>query len=184
MNEFIEKNRGLLRFYCIAARIIGWVLLLLPVVIVIWTMLTGVDSFRSFVSGMPPYFSRHGQWQAFGQWHKQPDLLSLVVKFVVPGLLALGVAQFIRYLSEADYRPGWILRCAEAICYLYAVLIVFLALWSNVWRVEAMPGTYSATPLVGLASLLLTAAKAIILVGLGQVLARVMPVIEESKTLV
>jgi len=27
MNEFIEKNRQLLRFYCLAARIFGWVLI-------------------------------------------------------------------------------------------------------------------------------------------------------------
>jgi len=28
MNEFIERNKRLLKIYCIAARIIGWALLL------------------------------------------------------------------------------------------------------------------------------------------------------------
>ena len=35
MNEFVEKNRKLLRTYCIAARIIGWVLVILSAMPVI-----------------------------------------------------------------------------------------------------------------------------------------------------
>lgn len=185
MNEFIEKNRGLLKFYCVAARIIGWALLLLPVMLVIWIMLTDIGGFRSFLSGLPPYFTRHWHWQAFAQRGTQPDLLSIVVKFVLPGLLALGVAQFIRYLSEKNCRPGWTLRCAEGILYLYAVLLVVHAIWSAFFSTGPVIReiSYSAE-LVTISYLLITTAKVTILVGLGQILARVMPVIEESKTLV
>lgn len=185
MNEFIEKNRGLLRFYCIAARIIGWGLLLMSVVFVIWMLLVGADSFRSFLT-IPPYHTgRLGHWHSFARWNEQIDVLSLVVRFVLPGLLALGVAQFIRYLSERDYRPGWILRCAEGILYLYAVLLVTHLIFGNIFSAKTViPEMGFSTLPITLFPLLVTAAKVTILIGLGQILARVMPLIEESKTLV
>jgi len=187
MNEFIEKNRGLLRFCCIAARIIGWALLLLPFILVICVILTGVDTFRIFLSGLPPYFTHYRQWRPLPVADGQFDLLSLVVRFVLPGLLMLGPAQFIRYLSEKSYRPGWVLRCAEGILYLYAILLPVQAIYSYFSPTEPalLKGGF-ATGAATLSSLtiLLTAAKVTILIGLGQILARVMPVIEESKTLV
>jgi len=194
MNEFIEKNRRLLKFYCIAARIIGWALLLLPVIILIWLLLTGTSRFGDFLSWPPHIEKRLFHRQAFSLTDGQVDLLSLVIKFVLPGLLMLGLAQLIRYLSEKNYRPGWTLRCGEGILYLYAVLIIGQAIWNyvlgpgmkaNMYLVEGLrPGIYQVGLLTILASGLITAAKVVILIGLGQILARVMPVIEESKTLV
>lgn len=188
MNEFIEKNRRLLKFYCVVARIIGWALLLLPIIFIIWMLLTGSSTFRSFLSGLPPYYAeRLWHWQAFPHWHRQVDLLSLVIRFVLPGLLALGLAQFIRYLFERDYHPGWILRCGEGILYLYAFLLAGRAIWSGfsfVSSVGLIAQPYSSPPLASLSFLLIAAAKAIMLIGLGQALARVMPLLEESKTLV
>ena len=32
MSKFIEQHKGLLKFYCITARIIGWLLLLMSIV--------------------------------------------------------------------------------------------------------------------------------------------------------
>ncbi|MFQ6036020.1 MAG: hypothetical protein ACE5NM_09280, partial [Sedimentisphaerales bacterium] len=127
----------------------------------------------------------HLLWPAHTLWYGQFDLLSLVIVFVLPGLLALGVAQFIRYLSEKSYRPGWTLRCAEGILYLYAVLLVVHTVWSIFFAARPMfpEISYSAEP-VTISHLLIVAAKATILIGLAQILARVMPVIEESKTLV
>ena len=194
MNEFIEKNKRLLKFYCITTRIIGWALLLLPVIIVIWSLLTNTSRFGDFLS-WPPHIEKHlFHRQAFPLTDGQVDLLSLVIRFVLPGLLMLGLAQFIRYLSEKNYRPGWTLRCGEAILYLYAVLIiarVFLiyvlgpGLQANKYIVGGLrAGIYNVDPLAILASALITAAKVVILIGLGQILARVIPVIEESKTLV
>jgi len=194
MNEFIEKNRRLLKFYCVAARIIGWALLFLPVIIVIWSLLTGTGRYGDFLSLLPHIEKRLMYREAFPLANGQVNLLSLVIRFVLPGLLMLGLAQFIRYLSEKNYRQGWTLRCGEAILYLYAVLIiakVFLiyvlgtGLQANIYNVGGLrAGIYHVDPLAILASALITAAKVVILIGLGQILARVIPVIEESKTLV
>ena len=194
MNEFIEKNRRLLKIFCITTRIIGWALILLPVILVIWSLLTGTSRFGDFLSWPLHIEKRLWHRQAFPLTDEQVDLLSLVIRFVLPGLLMLGLAQFIRYLSENKYRPGWTLRCGEGILYLYAVLITGQVLWNyvlgpgmkaNMYLVEGLrPEIYQVGLLTILASALLTAAKVVILIGLGQILARVMPVIEESKTLV
>ena len=106
MNTFIEKNKGLLKFYCVAARIIGWVLLIRAATETV-SILSGYSSF-SIPFVMP---------------------ITILIRILI-GLVVLGVAQFIRYLLETEYKPGWILRHGEKILYLYAVLrvirIVFL----------------------------------------------------------
>lgn len=194
MNEFIEKNRRLLKIFCVTTRIIGWALLVLPVIIVIWSLLTGTSRFRVFMSWMPIVEKDSLYKKTSSLAHGQIDLLSLVIRFLLPVLLMLGLAQFIRYLSEKNYRPNWTLRCGEAILYLYAVLITGQVIWNyvlgpglraNIYHVNGLQaGIYHVGLLAILASALITATKVVVLIGLGQILARVMPVIEESKTLV
>jgi len=195
MNEFIEKNKGLLRFCYIAARIIGWALLVFPVILVIRSLLTGTGAFGDLLS-WPSYIEKRLMYrEAFPLADGQADLLSLVIRFVLPGLLMLGLAQFITYLSVKNYRPGWTLRCGEGILYLYAILITGQAIWNSVlgpglraniiYHLDGLrAGIHHVGLMVILASMLITAAKVVILIGLGQIIARVMPVIEESKTLV
>jgi len=161
MNEFIEKNRRLLRFYCVAARIIGWVLLTVPGIIALVEVLKG-----SLPGG-----------------NKLLILMvrAVVLNFMFLGLIALGVAQFIRYVFERQYQPGWILRNADKILYVYAVLIVLGAVWQCVSQTMI---TYSLFFSFLVTWLLPAIAKALILTGLGQILRRILPVIEESRTLV
>ena len=109
MNEFIEKNRRLLKIYCVVARIIGWGLLITAG---IWAI--------SILSG-------HVLLRTASAILTEPII---ILTRIVVGLSMLGVAQFIRFLSETEYQPGWILRYIEKILYLYAairiVCIVFL----------------------------------------------------------
>ena len=164
MNEFIEKNRRLLKIYCVASRIIGWGFL---VTAGIWaiSILSGYVLLRTASAMLT-----------------EPII---ILTRIVVGLSILGVAQFIRFLSETEYQPGWILRYLDKILYLYAairiVCIVFLffyvanlrgnSLNNYLWRYIFFNGLPDlAGPLIA--------------VGLGQILRRVMPVIKESKTLV
>ncbi|MFZ2146608.1 MAG: hypothetical protein WAV28_05250 [Sedimentisphaerales bacterium] len=164
MNEFIEKNRRLFKIYCVAARIIGWGLLITA----------GIWAF-SILSG-------HVLLRTASAILTEPII---ILTRIVVGLSMLGVDQFIRFLSETEYQPSWILRYLEKILYLYAairiVCIVFLffyvanlrgnSLNNYLWRYIFFTGFPDlAGPLIA--------------VGLGQILRRVMPVIEESKTLV
>ena len=161
MNEFIEKNRRLLNIYCVVARIIGWVLLITAGT---WTVstLSGYSSF-SLPCVMP---------------------ITIFIRILV-GLVILGVAQFIRYLFETEYKPGWILRHGEKILYLYAALRIIRITFLFFVDAKRMGDPIYYSPWGFLeANGLPVVASALILVGLAQILRRVMPIIEESKSLV
>ncbi len=161
MNEFIERNRWLLKFYCVAARIIGWALLFTAGT---WT----VSILSGYSRSSMPFVTS----------------ISIFIRILV-GLVVLGVAQFIRYLFETEYKPSWILRHGEKILYLYAALRVIRMAFLFFLREEMLGDSIYYSPwgflvLNGLP----VVAGALILVGLAQILRRVMPVIKESKTLV
>ena len=161
MNEFIAKNRRLLKIYCVAARIIGWVLLITAST---WTVstLSGYSSF-SIPFVMP---------------------ITIFIRILV-GLVVLCVAQFIRYLFETEYKPGSILRHGEKILYLYAALRVIRITLLFFADAKSMGDSIYYSPWGFIvANVLPVVASALILVGLAQILPRVMPIIEESKTLV
>lgn len=161
MNEFIEKNRRLLKLYCVAARIIGWILLITACT---WTV--------SILSG-------------YGR-SSMPFVMPITIFIrILVGLVVLGVAQFIRYLFDREYQAGWILRHGEKILYLYAALRVIRIAFLLFLDAKKMGDSVYYSPwgflvLNGLP----VVAGALILVGLAQILQRIMPVIEESKTLV
>ena len=164
MNEFIEKNRRRLMFYCIAARIIGWVLVILsamPALLIPFVVYRALR-FHEFPPEMLPMLS---------------GLLKVLFDRLPLGIIVLGVAQLIRHVSESEYQPGWLLRHGTGILYLFAVLML----------VGPLIRYFFLKPIEisGLGMFLIAdVAKMIILIGLADILKRVMPVIEESKTLV
>jgi len=174
MNEFIEKNRRLLHFYCVVARIIGWMIVLM-----------GIIQFVSFLS--EPLWS-NVKWQTLLPYLLQDQNLEFMF-----GLLVLGTAQFIRYVSEKQYQPGWLLRHGDKFLYLYAFFQIINTIVSctkftmlimartnhNFSFAEVCQTLFIASlmVLIGIATIL-------ILIGLAHILRRILPVIEESKTLV
>jgi uncharacterized membrane protein len=171
MHEFIEKNRRLLKIYCVVARIIGWILLIVPLVGIVWVLLESTDNLRG----------QNRIWLLM--WPEN------VVNIWMLGFIALGIAAFIRYLFETESRPGWTLRHSEWILYIGAVLVVIVAILRCISLVYTMRkfagnGNIYSIILGLLMSTVLCTAKVLILVGLGKILRRLMPVIEESKSLV
>lgn len=164
MKDFIERNRKLLKFYCVAARIIGWTIL---VAVGVWIALIlaglggGNQDSKGFLLRSVPAF---------------------IFTYMLPGLITLGVAQFMQYLFERECRPGWILRYGDKILYLYAVVQIVFDVLRHVHAVKVFAG-FHVWPMTILPMLFL-AAKVLILVGLAQILRRIIPVIEESRTLV
>ncbi|MBA7484311.1 hypothetical protein ES707_19836 [subsurface metagenome] len=168
MNEFIEKNRRLLNFYYIAARTIAWLLLIVALVIAVVRLLSGFgvdDQFRFLM------IYRLCQ--------------QLAVSYVLLGLVLLVLAQFLRYLYENDYQPGWILRHGNKVLYLYAAALIIGPILGYYFRMKAIghAGTDSLH-LYLLSSLLPAVAKALIFIGIAKILKRMMPMVGESKTLV
>lgn len=164
MNEFVEKNRQLLKFYCITARIIGWTIL---VAVGVWIAL--------ILAGL-------GGGNQDGKGFLLRSVPAFIITYMLPGLITLGVAQFMQYLFQKEYRPGWILRYGDKILYFYAVVQIVFDVLRHVHSAKLF-AQFHVWPMTVLPMLFL-AAKVLILVGLGQILQRIMPVIEESKTLV
>ena len=171
MNEFIEKNRRSLRFLSDALHSIGQVVLVLGML--------GVFAIITLL-----LLSKFGYWQAPEGFKMILEMLPLgAFNILFIGIGVLGLSQFIKYLFDRDYKPGWILRHGELFCYLYALLTVLSVVW--VYTID--PFDHSEHMNKGLPILIVilsTTVKVLILVGLGQILRRILPVIEESKTLV
>ena len=171
MNEIIEKKRRLLHFCCDSLRSIGQVVLILG--------LLSVCAIITFV-----LLSKFGNWHVPKAFNKMIFAMPLAAfNIIFIGIGILGLAQFIRYLIERNYKPGWILRHGEKILYLYALLTIL----SVVWVYTIAPSDFSPDMYSGVSMILVvisTAVRVLILVGLGQILRYLMPVIEESKSLV
>ncbi len=170
MKTFIEDYKKLLQFYDAALRLSGWLLLTLGVCSFVITLILvrslGTQAFAVTAINMP----------------LKPS------EFILFGLLGLGIAQLIRYLLT-DCKPGFILRHGCKLLYIYALVIFYFTLMRNIYTIVYLKNadtenTASLFVVTSIASLVLCAAKALILIGLAQFLKRIMPVIEEHKSLV
>jgi hypothetical protein len=172
MTQFIEKHQRLLKIYCIIARIIGWYLL-------------GAGIFY-FVVLVHPY-SPPGQ-------QPKPHLIlyaafRTICDFIIPAFLAFSIADFLDYLLDSRTKPRFLLRATDKLCYAYAAFLALNYLTANLWLTNTnffnILGLSDSNLFVFFQPLLgPTLAKAIMLICVAIVLRRLLPVIEESKTLV
>jgi len=164
MNAFIQQNKDLLRFYCIGSQIIGWMLLAVSPVGTV-AALSGDSSFNE--NALVILYV----------------LQTITLNPIILGLLVLGTAQFIRFIYETEYKPGWILRSGSTILYAAAFIVLMSCIINYLYLVFSLPiKTFQI--LRFLTSFIPALAKFLILVGLGKILRRALPVIEESKTLI
>jgi hypothetical protein len=172
IQAFVEKNRRLLSLLCGVARIGGWLLL--------GTALLAVAG-KSVA-----LISRIGDWVEFKKFCMTDVPWGMFSEFIPTGLMALGVAQFFKYLLEEDSQPGWILRNADKLLYLYAGILLAFFIWAGsadvIFQFENR-GRYDWIITVA-TYLFLICIKVLALVGLAEVLRRLLPVMEESRTLV
>ena len=166
MNEFIEKNRKLLLFYYWAMRIGGWVFL----------AIVFLDSVA--------LASRIGDWNEFNRYYQHDAPWGMFSNILPTGLLVLGVAQLIRYLLECEYRPGWILHDADKLLYVYAAILIAYYCWAGVTEMISRFNEPYDFPLRLIMLVIFILVKLLALVGLAQLLRRLLPMIEESRTLV
>jgi hypothetical protein len=175
MDEFIEKNRRLLHFYCETLRTIGSVILILQLLVV--CAMTIFALLSKFGYWPAPYWPAHKTFNMFIiAW--LPSYLKAIVFWI--GIL--GLAQFIKYLFERNYKPGWILRHGDMFFYLYALLTILEAVWIYMTNYHSPSSDIRVD--MGFVTVFSIVVKVMALVGLGRILRHLMPVIEESKTLV
>ena len=168
MNEFIEKNKKLLKTCCVAAKIFGWISLSMGCLAVVG---------NSFA-----LITRIGDWAVLQDFLRN-DVPWNSIKGTAAGLLALGIGQFIRFVYDNDYQPNWVLRNATRLLYIYAVVFGISLI---IHGIMAFPywDHWAEITIRLLALVIYGAGTILLLVGLALILKRIMPVIEESKTLV
>ena len=172
MNDSNEKNRRLLRFCCTNLRTIGLLLFVLGLI--------GGIALTIF-----KIISKFGYWQIPENYKIVISLIPLsIFNVIFYGLAILLLVQFIRYLVEEDYKQGWILRNGDKLFYLYALYIILSVVITYATIFSSFPFSSTRGIFMIIVSLLSITIRVIILISLGQILRRILPVIEESKTLV
>jgi hypothetical protein len=180
LKQAVEKHRKWMEGYCTLARLMGWLLIVEGIGILgcwTWVLIKNPPRFTAMIAEMPP--------NALSVYKFKMIFHDPFIPMILPGLLALLVAQLLRYLLDENTRPGWLLRHGEKVMYFTAgVLLV------NLIPAFLLQGEYKYMPLMGILfgritpSLLFVSVKLAILVGLAQALRRVLPMIEEGKSLV
>ena len=175
MNEFIEKNKVLLKVFRMVATIVGFVLIFGG----------GFWFVCLFNSLKIDFASANIIWADIILFASS----SLVYGFALTGLVILGIGQFIRYICESESKAGFMVRNGDKLLYIYAVFMILKTICSYFWYVdfkfaEAIRESGFARTLFLQGYILPTLAKVLILIGVGIVLRRIIPVIDESRTLV
>lgn len=166
MNTFVEKHKRLFFFYYAAIRLSAWFLLTL-----------GCGGFILSVTIAK---------MAAGSAAVARETSS---EFILFGFLGLGIAQVIRYLIKPDCPPGFILRHGGKFLYAYVIILFGLLILRNILFLQnfdkvAIPHTTALYLGTSIGSAVLFCAKALILIAAAQLLKRLLPVIEEHKSLV
>ena len=170
IQTFIEENKKLLRFYYWAMRIGGWVFLALV--------------FLVTAGNSVALASRLGDWQEFNRYLQHDVPWGTFSKGLPIGLLALGIAQLIRYLLKTDHKPDWILRNADKLFYTYTIILIGYYCWRGATEVIlhfSEPYDFPARLILLVLFILI---QLLVLVGVAEILRRLLPMIEESRTLV
>jgi len=164
-NAVVEQSKQSLRIYGSVLRIVGWLVL---VGATAYAVVGFVEIISKRTSEVKELFFLMA--------------LSSEVGACILGVIILGLAQLLRYLFTDLNRPGWILRHGHWILYIYAIVVVsqiviryfylMLLVHCPEWYVLLIP------------EIVIPAAKVLMLVGLGFILKRIMPIIKEARTLV
>jgi len=170
MNEFIQKNKKLLKFYYTALRLSGWMLLIFVICSSIVSIVVAKNSTPMI---------------------KEQILTMVPMSYFTLTFLALfgiGLAQLIRYLFDSNYKPGSILRHGDKFLYAYVVFTLIVATIHFIDFVQFLRMSDMEPQFIFLSNsityFVYFVAKAIVLIGMAQFLRRLMPMIEESKSLV
>jgi hypothetical protein len=169
MQTFIKENWGLLRISYVSSMVIGW---LLMVLFVATSWVHTQELLHDEFSDMTwfEYYTREIPWN---------DLDSLPM-----GILVLAIGQFIKFFYDRDSHPGWVLKNLTVLITLFILItliresISFTLNYSYQWH--APIERWVLFPL----KVLCLCGKVLVLLGITLTVKRVLPLIEESRTLI
>ena len=164
----MDKKLKLLSGLCTAIACSGWIL-----VIGGWFWL--VAFFTRANTGASPGLGEI-QFYFYG-------ISAVSFDFFFMGLGAVIVARLAKFIFEKESKPTLMLRCGDKIFYLFAVLGILWAVFRHFIFAAVIED--SATRFLYEQPVLLpTLGKAVMLILLGQILKRLLPIIQEYKSLV
>ena len=164
----MDKKLKLLSSLCTAIACIGWTL-----VIGGWFWL--IMFFTRAYTGVSPGLGEI-QFLFYG-------ISAVSFDFFFVGLGAVIVARLAKFIFEKESAPTLMLRCGDKIFYLFAVLGILWGVFRHLIFATAIEDSTTRF-LYQQPALLPTLGKVIILILLGQILKRLLPVIQEHKSLV
>lgn len=170
MNTFIEQNKKLLLFYYWAARIGGWVFLAMAAL--------------TFFGKSVALASRLGDMDEFHRFCQHDVPWGMFSNVLPTGFLVLGVSQLIWYLLETEHKPRWILRHAHQLLYAYTAIWIGYYCWAGAIDVQRHFNEPHDFPWRMILLAVFIVIKLLALIGVAEILRRMLPVIEESRTLV
>ena len=170
MNNFFTQNRKLLLFYYWAARIGGWVFLSMASLAVIGHSIALI--------------SRIGDINEFYRYWQNDVPWGMVSNVLPTGLVILGISQLIWYLLETDRQPRWLLRHAYKLLYMYTAILIGFYCWMGLRDVQVHFHEPYDFPWRMIMLIVFIFIKLLAMVGVAEILRRLLPVIEESRTLV
>ena len=170
MNNFIEQNKKLLLFYYRAARIGGWIFLALASAAIIGHSI-------ALISRLGDVNEFHRYWQHDVPW-------GMLNNVFPTGLLVLGVSQLIWYLLETDHKARWVLRNSYKLLYAYTVILLGYYCWVGTSDAISHFNEPHDFPWRMILLVVFIIVKLLALVGLAEISRRLLPVIEEHKSLV
>ena len=92
--------------------------------------------------------------------------------------------QLIRYLLETGRKPGWVFGNADKLLYTYTSILIGYYCWRGATEVISHFGEPYDFPLRAIMLVIFILVKLLVLIGVAQLLRRLLPMIEESRTLV
>ena len=170
MNNFIEQNRKLLLFYYWASRIGGWIFLSIATLAVVGNSIALV--------------SRMSDWDEFRRFCQHDMNWAMFSEILPTGLVAIGISQLIWYLLETDHKARWVLRHAHQLLYTYTAILIGYYCWAGTIDVLRHFDEPYDFPLRMILLVVFIFIKLLALVGVAEILRRMLPVIDESRTLV
>ncbi len=170
MNNFIEQNKKWLKFYSIASGTLGWLMIIfvcilfLSLVWLSWTMSWGVLEERRILL------------LSFGA------VIEKIFGWLPVSIILLGIGQLLKYIYDDGHTITipWLLRNGAKLFYLFAVL-AFLRPFIIYSYQHMMHMNFEVKVITSICFLF---ANVLIFIGLGNILKRLLPIIEEHKSLV
>lgn len=162
MNTFVEKNKKWLKFYSSASRILGWVIILFVCMVVFSLLKMSLE-----IREQQIFLTHLG------------TILEVTLGRLPVGIILLGIGQLLTYTYDEEYKKPWLLRNGSKTLYLFAVLVFLRPFIFYLYQYSM-----NYAPNLAFTSSSSSLADVLILIGLGNILKRALPIIEEHKSLV